>query len=214
MPTVGQLYDVSYGGNAHLKPEHSDSTEVGLQFKDDSSFWRVVAFQVQYKDMIAASSDPVADPFWAANYITQLENLSNAQNQGVEFSYARKWSSWALQVAYTAQTPEDLSANRPLQNRANRFGSLALSHVLDDATSLNAKVLATSEQWTPMVGSFGGSARVPGYAILNLSADYKIRTDLQLRLSVLNALDATYFNLDGYNNPGRAYYLALKYAYR
>ena len=213
-PAVGQLFDVAYGGNANLKPEHSSSTEVGLQFKDDNSFWRLVAFDVKYKDMIAASVNPVADPFWAAQYVTQLENLSNAQNQGLEFAYARKWATSALQLAYTIQNPENTSSSRPIQNRAKRFGSLTLSHFMNERTSLNAKLLATSAQWTPMIGSFSSSALVPGYAVFNLSADHKVSPDLKLTFSVLNVLDKTYFNLDGYNNPGRTYFMGLKYAYR
>ena len=213
-PTVGQLYDVAYGGNANLKPEHSASNEVGLQFKDDNSFWRVVAFDVQYKDMIAASSNLVADPFWASQYVTQLENLSSTQNKGIEFAYARKWAAWGLQWAYTTQNPENLSSSRPIQNRAKRFGSMTVSHFWDERTSLNAKVLATSERWTPMIGSFSSSALVPGYAVLNLSADHQVRPDLKLSFSVLNALDKTFFHLDGYNNPSRTYHLGLKYAYR
>lgn len=213
-PTVGQLYDVAYGGNATLKPEHSASTEIGLQFKDERSFWRVVAFDVQYKDMIAASNNPVADPFWAAQYITQLENLTNAQNKGFEFAYARKWAAWGVQMAYTTQNPENLSSNRPIRNQANRFGSITVSHFLDDRTSLNAKVLATSARWTPMIGSFSAAAQVPGYAVLNLSAEHKVRTDVKLTFSVLNALDKDYYHLDGYNNPGRTYHIGLKYAYR
>ena len=85
---------------------------------------------------------------------------------------------------------------------------------MNERTSLNAKLLTTSEQWTPMIGSMSTSALVPGYAILNLSADYKLQPDLKLTFSVLNALDKTYFNLDGYNNPGRTYFMGLKYAYR
>jgi len=213
-PTVGQLYDVAYGGNASLKPEHSSSTEVGLQFKDDNSFWRVVAFDAQYKDMIAASTNPVADPFWAAQYITQLENLSRTQNKGFEFAYAKKWASWGVQLAYTTQNPENLSSSRPIQNRAKRFGSVTVSHSMDERTSLNAKVLATSDQWTPMIGSFSSAALVSGYAVLNLSAEHKVRPDVKVTFSVLNALDKAYFHLDGYNNPGRTYFMGLKYAYR
>jgi len=214
LPTVGQLYDVAYGGNANLKPEHSASTEVGLQFKNANSFWRVVAFDVHYKDMIAASSNPVADPFWADQFVTQLENLSNAKNKGFEFAYARRWAAWRLQLAYTIQNPENLGSNRPIQNRAKRFGALTVSHFMDERTSLNAKVLATSERWTPMIGSFSSSALVPGYAVLNLSAEHQVRPDLRFSFSVLNALDKTYYHLDGYNNPGRTYHMGLKYAYR
>jgi len=146
--------------------------------------------------------------------VTQLENLSRSQNKGFEFAYARKWSSWGLQFAYTAQNPENLSSSRPIQNRAKRFGSVTLSHSLDERTSLNAKVIGTSDQWTPMIGSFSSAARVPGYAVLNLSAEHKFRPDVKLTFSVLNATDKVYFHLDGYNNPGRIYFMGLKYAYR
>ena len=213
-PTVGQLNDFAYGANASLNPEHSSSTEAGLQFRDDHSFWRVVFFKVQYKDMIAAGTNLVADPFWAAQFVTQLENLSSAQNKGIEFAYARKWAAWGLQLAYTAQNPENLSLTKPIQNRAKKFGSLTVSHYLDDQTSVNAKVIASSNRWTPMTGSFSSSALVPGYAVLNISAERQIRRDLKLTFSVLNALDKTYFHLDGYNNPSRTFHLGLKYAYR
>ena len=164
--------------------------------------------------MIAASSNLVADPFWASQYVTQLENLSHTQNKGIEFAYARKWAAWGLQWAYTSQNPENLSSTRAIQNRAKRFGSVTVSHFWDAKTSLNAKVLATSERWTPMIGSFSSSALVPGYAVLNLSADHQVRPDLKLSFSVLNALDKTYFHLDGYTKPGRTYLVGLKYAYR
>jgi vitamin B12 transporter len=213
-PTVGQLFDLAYGGNASLKPEHSSSTEVGLQFKNDNSFWRVVAFDVQYKDMIAASSNPVADPFWAEQFVTQLENLSSTSNKGFELAYARRWASWGLQLAYTVQDPKNLSSIRPIQNRAKQFGSVTVSHFMDERTTLNAKVLATSEQWTPKIGSFSTSAQVPGYSVVNLSAEHMARPDLKLTFSVLNALDTTYFHLDGYNNPGRTYFIGVKYTYR
>jgi vitamin B12 transporter len=213
-PTVGQLFDLAYGGNASLKPEHSSSTEVGLQFKNDNSFWRVVAFDVQYKDMIAASSNPVADPFWAEQFVTQLENLSSTSNKGFELAYARRWASWGLQLAYTVQDPKNLSSIRPIQNRAKQFGSVTVSHFMDERTTLNAKVLATSEQWTPKIGSYSTSAQVPGYSVVNLSAEHMARPDLKLTFSVLNALDTTYFHLDGYNNPGRTYFIGVKYTYR
>jgi vitamin B12 transporter len=214
LPTVGQLFDVAYGGNANLRPEHSASTEVGLQFKNDNTFWRFVAFDVQYKDMIAASSNPVSDPFWASQFVTQLENLSNTKNKGVELAYARNWAAWRLQLAYTIQNPENLGSSRAIQNRAKRFGSVTVSHFMDDRTSLNAKVLATSERWTPMIGSFSSPALVPGYGVLNLSSEYQVSPEIKLSFGVLNALDKTYFHLDGYNNAGRTYHMGLKYAYR
>jgi outer membrane cobalamin receptor len=117
-------------------------------------------------------------------------------------------------LAYTTQNPENLSSNRPIQNRAKQFGSLTVSHAMDERTRLNARILATAKRWTPMVGSFSSSALVPGYAVLNLSAQHQLRPDLKLTFSALNALDKTYYHLDGYNNPSRTYHAGLKYAYR
>lgn len=213
-PTVGQLHDVAYGGNVNLQPEHSASTELGLQFKDENSFWRLVAFDVRYQNMIVASQNPVADPFWASQFVTQLENLSNTRNQGAELSYGRKWASWGVQLSYTHQNPENLNSVRPLQNRAKRFGALTVSHFLNERTILNAKLLATSSRWTPKIGSFGTSTEVPGYGVLNLSAEHKIFNELKATFNVLNALDKTYQHLNGYNNPGRTFHVGLKYTFR
>jgi vitamin B12 transporter len=212
-PTVGQLHDVAYGGNVKLQPEHSASTELELQFKDENSFWRLVAFDVRYKDMIVASKNPVADPFWADQFVTQLENLSSTRNQGAELSYGRKWASWGVQLSYTHQNPVNLNSERPLQNRSKRFGALTVSHFLNERTILNAKILATSSRWTPRIGSFGESAQVAGYGVLNLSAEHKILKDLKASFNVLNALDKSYQHLNGYDNPGRTFHIGLKYTF-
>lgn len=209
-PTVGQLFDAGFGGNPALRAERSSSQEIGLQFKDEKSFWRTVLFDVDYKDMIALSNNLVSDPFWAKRDVTQLENLNRARNQGIELAYARQWAAWKLQVSMTSQNPENLSSSRPILNRSKHFGSATLSHFLNQSTSLHLRLLATSERRTPKVASTD-TALVPGYAIMNLSAQHALRRDLQLRFSVLNALDKNYFHIDGYNNPGRTFYVGLNY---
>lgn len=210
-PTVGQLYDAGFGGNARLRPEYSSSNELSLQHRDDRSLWRLVVFDVDYTDMIAAGRKLVEDTFWAAQMITQYENVGRARNRGAEFSYARQWSSWRLQWALTHQNPENLSSDKPILNRARQFGNVTLSHQWSADTALHARWLVTAERWTPRVDDYRTNALMPGYAVLNLSADHRISPSWRLSLSVLNALDKAYEHIQGYAGLPRSVYIGLRY---
>ena len=52
------------------------------------------------------------------------------------------------------------------------------------------------------------------YALLNLSASYALREDLQLQARLDNALDRDYQSIGGYGTPGRSAYLALRWSLR
>ena len=211
-PTVGQLYDAGFGGNPKLRPELSSTNEVGLQYRDERSFWRLVAFDVQYTDMIAAGRTLVDDPFWATQQVTQYENIGRARNRGTELSYARQWASWRMQLAYTAQNPENLSSDKPILNRAKQFASVSLSHQWSPDTALHARWLLTSQRWTPKVDDYRTNALMPGYGVLNLSADHRLGHNVRLNVSMLNALNQSYEQVQGYAGPPRSVYVGLKYS--
>ena len=53
---------------------------------------------------------------------------------------------------------------------------------------------------------------VPGYAAVNLSADYALAPGWKLAVRAINALDADYSLVHGYATPGRGFRLELAYA--
>ena len=52
-PTVYQLYSSNYG-NPSLKPEKANSMEMGLQYLQENTLIKVVAFQSKYQDLITS----------------------------------------------------------------------------------------------------------------------------------------------------------------
>ena len=209
-PTLGQLHDVSFGGNLALKPEWSHSTEAGFQFSSEKVNWRLVAFQVHYDNLIAAGNNLVADPVWAAQYIYQLENIEKSKNSGLEWSYSRRMGAWFAGMNYTHQTPVNVDSAVEVKNKSRNWGSVNLGYDIDAKTSLNGKLFATSMRKTLDPATFK-LVDTAGYAVADISVKRKIDRELTAMAGINNALNATYFQVAGYNNLPRTLYVALRY---
>ncbi len=209
-PTLGQLYDVSFGGNLALKPEWSHSTEAGLQFSSEKVNWRLLAFQVRYDNLIAAGNNLVSDPVWAAQYIYQLENIEKSKNSGLEWSYSRRMGAWFAGMQFTHQTPVNVDSAVEVKNKSRNWGSLQLGYDIDARTALHGKLFATSMRRTydPLTFQVVDTA---GYAVADISLKRKIDRELTATAGINNATNATYFHLAGYNNLPRTLYVALRY---
>ena len=208
-PTLGQLFDVAFGGSQTLKPEKSKSLEMGLQYVDAWRQWRVVAFQVDYTDLIAVGNTLVADPFWAAQNIQQLENVNKAKNSGLEASFKQRWGAFNLGINFTHQTPVNVDSTVAVMNKSRNFGSLQADYALDGKSSMNLKLFSTSKRKTFDPDS--NRVDTAGYAVLNLGYRRDLDRAWTATASIHNALDRTYYHVAGYNNLPRTYMLGLRY---
>ena len=208
-PTVGQLYDVSFGGSQTLKPEKSQSTEIGLQYSSPRQQWRLVAFHVDYTDLIAVGNTKVADPFWALQNIMQLENVNKAKNSGIETSYKQSLGRFNFGFNFTHQTPVNVNSNVAIMNKSRNFGALNADYALDAKSNVTAKLFATSKRKTFDPDS--NKVDTAGYAVLNLGYKRALDHSWTATATVNNALDRTYFHVAGYNNLPRTYMLGLRY---
>lgn len=208
-PTVGQLYDVSFGGSQTLKPEKSKSLEVGLQYNSAQKQWRAVAFQVDYTDLIAVGNTLVADPFWALQNIMQLENVNKAKNSGMEASYKQSFGRFNLGFNLTHQTPVNVNSTVAVMNKSRNFGAVNADYALDAKSNITAKLFATSKRKTFDPDS--NKVDTAGYAVLNLGYKRALDRSWTATASINNALDRSYFHVAGYNNLPRTYMLGLRY---
>lgn len=213
-PTVGQKYDPSYGGNPSLSPERSFSDEVGIQFRTENLNWRLVAFKVQYQNMISSGTHLVSDPFWASQYVYQLENLGQSRNKGYEWSSNWRQGPLNLGLNLTVQSPENLDTNIKPINKAGRFGSLRAGYEWSGQTKLNWMTYMTSDRYTlsPSPNDTAASpSRASGYAVHNLALTHQWDAHWSGKFSLMNVFDKHYSPIVGYVPQPRTWLFTLSH---
>jgi vitamin B12 transporter len=201
-PTFNDLYldfPPFYYSNPKLKPERAQSAELGLNYALGGQYVQATVFYSRTRDLIAI--DPVT-------YATTV-NLDRTRNQGLELAWNGSLAGLAARAAVTLQNPEDDDGGQALLRRAQRFGSFVLS----DRTGnfgWQAELVASGPHPDVHITEFTRT-RVPGYAVLNLSADYALAPGWKLTGRLTNALDADYSLVHGYATPGRNFRVELAY---
>jgi len=56
------------------------------------------------------------------------------------------------------------------------------------------------------------NTRLPAYTLLDVRADWQLAPSWKLGLKLNNAADRSYSTANGYNQPGREWFLTLRYS--
>ena len=197
-PTFNELYlPAWWGGNPDLKPERSQSAELGLNYAAGGQFFQALLFMSRTEDLIAYA--------WPSN-----TNIGKARNRGLELSWHGQLAGISARAALTLQNPEDAETGQALLRRSQRFASFALSDRVGKF-GWRAELIAAGPHPDAHVTTFARTT-VPGHAVLNLSADYALAPGWKLAARAINALDAEYSLVHGFATPGRGFRLELAYA--
>lgn len=204
-PTFNDLYYPPYFGtpsaNPDLKPEKSRSGELGLTQKLDIWNWALNAYQTDIDDLI------VLDP--NQNYVPF--NVSKARIRGLEGQLGANLDGWQVQGYLTLQQPE------------NHDGGANNGHLLPRRPERTARIdidrrfgaFGVGTTWYAAGKSYddvGNLHRLGGYSTLALRASWHFAADWQVEAKLANAFDHQYETVYYYNQPGRAWYLTLRYS--
>jgi len=198
-----------FGGNAGLQPERSRQGRLGLRWAPGggqelrlSAFENRVDGLIQYVLITPVSCVP---PLFICTY--QAQNLESARIRGAEAEYRWHSGAWELRGSYSIQDPRDLTTGEALLRRARRN---ALASALYETGRFSAD--AGLQLAGPRVDF--GPVNLGGYALLNLGCRYELAPGWSVQLRLDNALDRRYELASGYNTPGRALTLAMRYRMR
>ncbi|MGH7411281.1 MAG: TonB-dependent receptor plug domain-containing protein [Candidatus Methylomirabilis sp.] len=208
-------------GNPDLKPERSESWEVGfdqplLKGLADIS---VTYFRSRFKDLITFVGDPPPSP--------SFRNVQAARAEGVELA-ARVRLGYGLTVSgsYTFLETEVLDdggvesaaiqEGKPLIRRLRHSGSLSLDHIWERLhTNLTATFAGDRQDLDFRTFPFP-RVTLPGYTTVDVAASYLLLKD-RLRLQeltlfgkVLNLFDEEYEQVFGFSAPRITFLLGLK----
>jgi vitamin B12 transporter len=198
-PTFNDVYFPYGSGNPDLKPEESRSVELGLNQRLTHWNWGINAYQTHIDQMIALDS----------NYFPL--NISKARIRGVEGKLGVDLAGWQVQGFLTWLQPrnEDGGPNdgKLLMRRPQRTARLDIDRRFG-AFGLGATFNARSHSYADA----GNLQAVPGYTTTDLRASYHFTPDWQLEARLANAFDRDYETVWYYNQPGRSFFLTVRYS--
>ncbi len=198
-PTFNDLC-YPFFGNPNLQPETSQSLELGIAGDLESGSWSLNLYQTHIDDLIAF--DALA---------LQPANIDAARIRGVEAVLALRLLGWDLSTNLTLLDPENRSSgpNRgnQLPRRPQQSLRLDLDRVIAD-WSLGGTLYAVGQRYDDLANRI----QLDPYLLVDLRAEYRLSDALSLQGRIENLLDSDYETAAFYNQPGRAFYLSLRYA--
>ncbi len=236
-PSIQELYyafdNAGHGyatlSNPNLKPEESQSYELGFRANTQQSSLELVGFFNDYSNFIQSLTD-YSNPAYPAG-ITINENIGAAEIYGVEFK-GKYWLDEALGAPKGSYSRFSLAYAQG-ENKENGRGldsvapltavwGLGYDHperLWGGAINLTMVAAKEAEDWASE-----DNAAAPGHALLDLTAYYQPLEDLTLRAGLFNALDQKYWSytdmdgrtaddlgLDRHTQPGRNWGINVAY---
>lgn len=196
-PSFNDLYYPGYG-TPGLLPERGVNKEISLNFDGEQSDWRLGVFDNRIRGFIEST-------------MTSVSNIPRAHLRGLTVSGS---STVALPlgslVGHWSYDSLDATANtgKKLALRADQSVSARLDWQLDRhayfvAVRANDGVFSESANLD--------SKRLPGYAVWNVGAQWKVRKNWQVSMRIDNLSDKPLQNAMGYNQPRRKAYLTVSF---
>ena len=198
-PTINDLFFPGFG-NPNVKPERSESWEVGVDQRwwDNRIRFGITYFHNDFTDLIQFVQQP--------GFIFIPENVGKARTEGVEFSSEFIPVDWlSFYANYTFTDSEDLETRKPLR-RIPRHRWAVGAFFTWDRLQLFADALAVTRQFeTPFANT--GRNYNDGYFRIDVGGSYKIwgrawfmeRIDLIARFN--NITDERYDEVQGFPAP-------------
>lgn len=215
-------------GSPDLKPETSESFELGLYWRGDEGLLdgvtgSITAFQNNVDDMISISrtSDKTLAPGYSnyvgvnedGNPVFRYYNVNKARITGLETELKVPLTDrWKLTLNYTYSDGRDLSngGNKPLRELPLHTANGTLDWTPVDDWNVYLQANYSGERRT-----LNNDGVTPGgYVLWNSGASWQATKAVKLRAGVQNLLDKDFSRDDyGFNEDGRRYFLAMDYSF-
>jgi vitamin B12 transporter len=200
-PSLYQLYTPPIpsfgflGGNPNLKPEESESFDVGIEQNlfDEKLFLSFVYFHNNYDNYITFFSDPVT-------FISTYKNLNKAKADGCEAQVdVNPLENLTISANYTRTNTRDETHGGQLLRRPRNLSSLVANYVFQKKYQVNLSFNYVGKRvdWTSGKNRFGNP-----YALVNLAGSYTINEHVQLFSRIENLFNEHYQEIRGYDTPG------------
>jgi vitamin B12 transporter len=198
-PNFMDLYYPGYS-NPNLKPEESKNIEASLRYQKDVDKFSATVFQNKIDNFIQLDS----------NWIPQ--NTEKAKFEGITLNSSTFIDHFQLFGNITFQSAKNEVTNEKLLRRAQNYGNAGLNYYFSQ-WSIGAEITAQGTKKE-------SAAEIPGYALMNFVADYKINNSMKLNFRLNNVLNKDYaLAYEGnpkttgfaYQTAGTSFFVNLRY---
>ena len=200
-PSFNQLYFPNFG-NAALTPQRNRSEEIGLRYRQGSLNLGAVVYRNDIQGFINPSNNVQSSRAVLRGVTLSADTQVGATSYALSYDYAdpRSFSSFAAS--------NDLRLVRIAQNVLNA----RVSHRMNDIDLFGELKVSSDREDNNL--AFNGRDTLPGYGLLNLGVNWRIRKDLSLLARVNNVTDAQYSLANSYSTPGRNVFVTLAWMSR
>ncbi len=202
-PTFNELYFPNFG-NANLRPEESLSYEFGVNGKKSWGTWSLNVYETRIDNLIATAFDDVTQTFFA-------DNVDKARIRGLEAVVSTEIKGWQINGNLTFLDPQNRSsgANRGniLARRAEQTFRLDTNRKFLDKYTVGAMFLVEGERYD----NLSNTRKLDSYTRFDLRSEYNINKNWRLQGRIENLFDKQYETASFFNQPGRNFFVTLRY---
>ncbi len=213
-------------GNPGLKPETSDSYELGIRGRSQDFRYSAAIFHGKYKDFIASNVLVEENPAPTPDVFKSV-NLSKVRIRGLElrgeWAFSRDWSVSGA-YAYTHGDSEDDGVKEPLMTVDP--SKLVLGLRYDKAGQYGGELTMTAVERKKRNPDRTAYYNPAGYTVFDLTAWYQYSRNLSFNAGIFNVFDRKYYQwadvrslspnyaqIEAFSQPGRHAAISMKYQF-
>lgn len=189
-PSFNQLYYPDYG-NPDIKPEKTDSVELGITTEQGQNQLSFNVFYSQVKDLIGGYP---------------LENFEKAKIKGIELTEQWTSYSWEFTAQFSWLDAENELTQKKLPYRAEYKAYLAATKILE-RTRITVDMTAQNHRFDDAANS----QQLSGYSVINARGEYQYNKNWRMTLRIDNLFDRDYQTIRAYPMPSRTVFAQLEY---
>lgn len=197
-PTFNDMYWPG-SGNPDLKPETSENREGSIHYETTSQHASVTYYHNDVRNLIE----------WAPNSsgLWMPSNVARATLSGWTLAYSGQLDSYKLSASLDLQDPEDTDQQKVLRYRARQIAKLGLSKDFG-AFNIGGEILGSGRRYNDA----GNTQELAGYAVVNLSASYRVAADWTIFARANNIFDKDYELVRDFATPGTNVFVGVRYS--
>lgn len=194
-PTFNELY-YPFFGNPALRPESSETFEAGVAWRGERTSVRLDAFSTDVDDLIAYDAS-----------IFLPNNIQHARLRGAELRVDSMLFGWTVGASASWLDTEDRDTGNELARRASETARLELDRSFGKFR-LGFTGVAEGRRYDDLANT----RELGGFATLDVRGEYAFATDWTLQARVANAFDRDYETASFYRQPGREFFVTLRFS--
>ena len=191
-PSFNQLYYPGFG-NTQLQPEKGRNLDLGVTYSDNDQTVKLVHFDNKIRGFITST--------------TVAANIPQARIDGWTLGYDGAFGAFNLHASADALNPRNELTGKLLPRRARNQFTLGADYTTG-AWTVGGSLLNVGSRFDDVKNTVA----LNSYTTLDVFANYAISKDLQLQTKVNNLANKSYETAFGFNQPGRAVFVTLRYA--